>query len=197
MAGASQIYLFRHGQTDWNAQGRFQGHTDVPLNDTGRAQARELAEKLHKAALEAILSSDLSRARETADIVAARLAVPVRSDPGLREAFLGEAQGMTYDEIRVRFGEDLTSRWRSDHPTDADVSYPGGEKASEVVRRSFDAIQRFLEPGDYSRVGVSTHGGVIRRVMQSLRPPGSPPVLIPNAVVYRLEFFQGRWKILE
>jgi broad specificity phosphatase PhoE len=197
MPTPSQIFLFRHGQTDWNAQGRFQGHMDIPLNTTGRAQARDLAEKLQDADLEAILTSDLSRAQETADIVAALLAIPVVTDPGLREAFLGEAQGMTYDEIRAQFGEDLTSRWRSDHPTDADVSYPGGETAAAVVLRSFAAMERFLKSGTYSRIGVSTHGGVIRRVMQSLRPPGSPPVLIPNAVVYRIEWDEGRWKILE
>jgi broad specificity phosphatase PhoE len=193
----SEVWIFRHGQTDWNAQGRFQGHTDVPLNETGRAQARGLAEKLKDSGIEAIVSSDLSRARETAEIVAALLAVPVFSDPDLREAFLGEAQGMTYDEIRARFGEDLTSRWRSDHPTDADVSYPGGETAAQVVARSFRAIERFLDRGEYGRIGISAHGGVIRRVMQSLRPPGSPPVLIPNAVVYRLERSAQGWRILE
>ena len=134
--------------------------------------------------LQVILSSDLSRAHETARILAQGLGVSVLTDPGLREAYLGHAQGMTYEEILEQFGEDVTGQWRSDHPTDADVSYPGGETGNQVMERVFSTLEDFMmrEPV-YNHVGISCHGGVIRRIMQRIRPPGSEPVRIPNAVL--------------
>jgi broad specificity phosphatase PhoE len=195
-----QFYVFRHGETDWNAEGRFQGHIDIPLNDRGREQARGLIPRLEPYGLQIVVSSDLSRAHETARIVAEGLGIAVRTDPGLREAFLGQAQGLTYDEILEQFGEDVTGQWRSDLPTDADVSYPGGETGAQVMSRVFAALARFveLEPA-YDHIGISCHGGVIRRIMQRIRPPGSEPVRIPNAVLYRIgyDLGNGTWRVLE
>jgi probable phosphoglycerate mutase len=194
------FYVFRHGETDWNAEGRFQGHIDIPLNDRGREQARGLISRLGPFGLQAILSSDLSRAHETARIIAEGIGVPVFTDEGLREAFLGQAQGMTYEEILAQFGDDVAGKWRSSRPTDADVSYPGGESANEIMARVFETIERFAakEPS-FRHIGISCHGGVIRRIMQRLRPPGSEPVRIPNAVLYRIAYEQtkGAWSILE
>lgn len=184
-----KIYIFRHGETDWNRESRFQGHIDVPLNDTGRQQAEELAYKLTDKSIEAILSSDLGRARETAEICAKILGhVPVHIDERLREAHLGEAQGKTYDEIKAHFGEELTKRWRSAHPTDADVSYPGGESGKQIILRSLSAVEDFLLRENLSIIGVATHGGVIRRIMQSILPPGFNSVPIPNCVLYEIHY---------
>jgi probable phosphoglycerate mutase len=197
--GFKHFYVFRHGETDWNAEGRFQGHIDIPLNDRGREQARGLIPRLEPYGLQAILSSDLSRAHETARIVAAGLDIPVFMDEGLREAFLGQAQGMTYEEILRQFGDDVAGRWRSDHPTDADVSYPGGESANQVMVRVFEAITRFASrETSFTHIGVSCHGGVIRRIMQRIRPPGSEPVRIPNAVLYRISYESktDAWSVL-
>ena len=193
------ILLFRHGETDWNAQERFQGHIDVPLNDNGRAQARALADRLKDTGIEAILSSDLSRAAETAKIVAEglELAHPITHDPGLREAHLGEAQGLTRAEIEARFGLNLAERWRSWKATDADVSYPGGETGTVIRERVFGALERYLKSNPHHRkIGVACHGGVIRRVMQHLLPEGSEPVPIPNGVVYEIIFdpATGAWR---
>jgi broad specificity phosphatase PhoE len=193
-----QIFIFRHGETDWNAQERFQGHTDVPLNDRGREQARALAPLLQAMGIETILSSDLSRAAETAKIVAQELGLahPVTYDAGLREAHLGDAQGLTRLEIESRFGEPLAERWRSWKATDADVSYPGGETGTAIRARVFAALERFVRGNPHhSRIGVACHGGVIRRVMQHLLPEGSEPVPIPNVVVYEIHFDSaaGRW----
>jgi probable phosphoglycerate mutase len=196
------FYVFRHGETDWNAEGRFQGHIDIPLNDKGREQARGLVHSLKPYGLQAILSSDLSRALETARIVAEGLGgIPVYTDEGLREAYLGQAQGMTYDEILEQFGEGVTGRWRSDHPTDADISYPGGETGNQVMSRIFEAIERFMkheEREHFDHVGIACHGGVIRRIMQRIRPPGSEPVQIPNAVLYRIGYHpeDDRWQLV-
>jgi 2,3-bisphosphoglycerate-dependent phosphoglycerate mutase len=185
-----QLLLFRHGETDWNAQGRFQGQLDVPMNDRGRAQARELAERLADAGLHALFSSDLSRARETAEIVAARLGIPLHLHPGLREAHLGEVQGMTAPEIRRALGEEAVQRWRSGDVTDADVAFPGGESGAEIRGRALAALHELMARYPYPTVGISSHGGVIRRLMQSLLPEGSPAVPIPNAVLYRLSYHE-------
>lgn len=198
--GFKNFYVFRHGETDWNAEGRFQGHIDIPLNDRGREQARGLISRLAPYGLQAILSSDLSRAHETARIVAGGIGIPVFTDEGLREAFLGQAQGMTYEEILAQFGDDIVGKWRSARPTDADVSYPGGESANEVMSRVFGTIKRFVaRESSYCHIGISCHGGVIRRIMQRLRPPGSEPVRIPNAVLYRIGYDSrsGAWNIIE
>jgi broad specificity phosphatase PhoE len=190
-----RIFIFRHGETDWNAEGRFQGHTDVPLNDKGRAQATALIPILREKKVEAILSSDLSRARETAQIIGAALSVPLFEDIGLREAFLGDAQGLTWEEIQNSFGVEVATRWGSSHPTDADVAYPGGESGAQVVERVFEAMERFLRSESFVTMGVSSHGGVIRRVLHTLLPPGFPKVRIPNTVLYELSFdtMSGKW----
>src|SRR5579859_829005 len=100
------LYIGRHGETDWNAQARWQGHTDVPLNEVGRAQARALASTLRAAgasALAAVVASDLARAKETAHIVAAELGVRLAYvDPDLRERAIGLFEGLTGQECEVR-----------------------------------------------------------------------------------------------
>src|SRR6185437_6606991 len=94
------LLLVRHGETDWNAERRYQGHADVPLNDRGVEQARELAEQLAGERIDAIYSSDLSRAHATAEIVGERLGVPVVTDPDLREIDVGAVEGLTFEESR-------------------------------------------------------------------------------------------------
>src|SRR5579884_1391455 len=94
----TDLLLVRHGETDWNAEGRLQGHTDRPLSDFGRRQAKELAERLSGERVDAIYASDLARARETAEIVGERLGLPVVIDPDLREKNWGSWEGLTGDE---------------------------------------------------------------------------------------------------
>ncbi len=182
------IFLFRHGETNWNVEERFQGHIDIPLNDKGREQARGLIPILRNHAIEAILSSDLSRALETAQIIADSLKVPVFTEPKLREAFLGNAQGLTREEIESKFGMELAFRWRSSHLSDADVCYPGGETGQEIIDRTLNSLENFLNSNNLKIIGVATHGGVIRRIMQKLLPPNSPSVPIPNGVIYPIYY---------
>ena len=187
--GSKKIFIFRHGETDWNKENRFQGHTDIPLNENGRNQARKLAAQLSSRRIQAILTSDLSRAMETAQILAENLGgIPIQIDERLREAHLGEAQGKTFDEIKSFFGEDLTRRWRSSKPTDADVSYPGGETGTAIIARAFAAMEEFLIQKDYYQVGISTHGGVIRRIIHSVQTNPKAEVAIPNCVLYELNY---------
>jgi len=139
------LLLVRHGETDWNADGRLQGQTDRPLSDFGRRQARQLAEELADEEFQAIYASDLSRARETAEIVGERVGVPVVLDPELREKNWGTWEGLTaVERDRVDFV---------------------GETTEEHQERILRALQRISErhPGD-GRLLVVTHGGSMRRV---------------------------------
>jgi probable phosphoglycerate mutase len=181
------LYLFRHGETDFNREQRFQGHLDVPLNDEGRRQAEGLVRPLARIGIDCILSSDLSRARETAEIVARGLGIPVFETYGLREARLGNAQGLTVEEIEARFGRELVEKWRSPYLSDADVSYPGGETGREVLDRVLRSIETFVENTEHRHIGIATHGGVIRRVVRSLLDDHSMFIPIPNGIVYPLE----------
>ena len=140
----TQFLLVRHGETDWNAAGRLQGHTDRPLSDYGREQARRLAAQLAGEALDAIYASDLARARETAEIVGAQLHLPVVLDPDLREKDWGNWEGLTSTE---RLGVELV-----------------GESTEQHQKRMLGALGRIAAKHPSGRVLVVTHGGSMRRV---------------------------------
>ena len=178
------LFLFRHGETDWNRAGRLQGHTDTPLNATGLAQAGALTERLRPHRLDAVVSSDLARAWTTARIVAEGLGVPLIREPGLREAQIGEAEGLFWPEVKSRFGETLTERWF----TDDDAAFPGGETGLETRTRGLAALHRFAAEQPYRRIGVSTHGAMVRQLMKHALPPGSPPARTRNTVLYVLRY---------
>ena len=178
------LFLFRHGETDWNRAGRLQGHTDTPLNATGLAQAEALTERLRPYCLDAVVSSDLARAWTTGRIVAEGLGVPLISEPGLREANIGEAEGLYWPEVKSRFGETLTERWF----THDDAAFPGGETGLETRSRGLAALRRFVAEQPYRRIGVSTHGAMVRQLMKHALPPGSPPARTRNTVLYILQY---------
>lgn len=178
------LFLFRHGETDWNREGRLQGHTDTPLNAAGLAQAIALSETLRPHRLDAIVSSDLSRARRTAEIVVEALAIPLFTDPGLRETNVGMAEGLLWSDAKTRFGEGLTERWYSD----GDVAFPGGETGIATRVRGLAALRRFTAAQPYRRIGVSTHGAMVRQLMKHALPPGSPPAPARNTVLYVLRY---------
>ena len=150
------ILLARHGETDWNRDFRFQGHADVPLNDTGRAQARELARSLAEEPIDAVYSSDLLRARETAEIVAERLGLPVEVDQGLREIDVGSWQGSTRAQLDGR-------EW-------------DGETYDDHRRRTVAALLRIAERHPDAHVLVVAHGGTLRRVQEAAGGEAQPVV---------------------
>jgi 2,3-bisphosphoglycerate-dependent phosphoglycerate mutase len=178
------LFLFRHGETDWNREGRLQGHTDTPLNATGLTQAQALVERLRPHRLDAVMSSDLERAWTTGQIVAEGLGIPLIREPGLREARIGEAEGLFWPEVKTRFGEALTERWF----TDDDAAFPGGETGLETRSRGLAALRRFVAEQPYRRIGVSTHGAMVRQLMKHALPPGSPPARTRNTVLYVLRY---------
>lgn len=154
-----RIVLWRHGQTEWNMAGRLQGQTDVPLDDEGREQARTAARLLQWLTPSVIVSSDLSRAVDTARTLADLVGLDVTLDEGLRETFVGTWQGLTDAETRERFPEEY-ARWRQDH---AHQRRGGGEIESEVAERATAAIERALKTvPDRGTLVVVTHGGTAR-----------------------------------
>ena len=165
------ILLARHGETDWNREGRWQGWADAPLNQNGRAQARELAEQLRSTPFDAVYSSDLSRARETAEIVAAPHGVDVVRDAGLREIDVGSWSGLTRAELAERF------------PTG---DRPDGETRDQHRERVHAAVQRIARANLGRRILIVTHGGTMRALRGQVGDGPHHP--IANCGVIELDF---------
>ncbi|MYV56900.1 histidine phosphatase family protein [Streptomyces sp. SID3212] len=159
-----RIVLWRHGQTAWNLERRFQGSTDIELTATGVAQARRSARLLASLRPDAIVASDLSRAAATAAELAGLTGLEIAYDAGLRETFAGDWQGLTHEEIVGRFGEQYAA-WKRGEP----VRRGGGELETEVADRAAPVVLRHAEklPDDGTLVVVS-HGGTIRTTIGRL-----------------------------
>jgi glucosyl-3-phosphoglycerate phosphatase len=162
----SRLVLWRHGQTAWNAEQRFQGHTDIGLDDVGRGQAERAARILAAVAPAVIVASDLSRAVQTAAALSAVTGVEVRTDERLRETYGGAWQGRTIEEIRATDAR-AYDLWRAD--TAIDVRAGGGETRSELAERAVPAIMAALAlaPAGATVVVVS-HGGTVRAALGTL-----------------------------
>jgi broad specificity phosphatase PhoE len=154
----TELLLVRHGETDWNRDLRVQGHADRPLNDTGREQARAIAEELARETIDAIYTSDLARARETAELIAERAGVPFVLEPQLREIDVGEWQGLTRAEIEEQFPEGMRSWHERGH------GWEEGETYEELAERVLTALDRIVRAHPGGRVVVVGHGGTIRAI---------------------------------
>lgn len=149
---ATRIILARHGETDWNLERRWQGHSDRPLNETGRAQAEALAEQLAGEPIDAVYSSDLVRAHETARIVASRLGRDVVAVPALRERRFGGWEGLRDVEVEERFP--------------GAHGPPDGETREEMRRRVLESLEAIAASHAGQTVLVVTHGGPIRAALR-------------------------------
>jgi 2,3-bisphosphoglycerate-dependent phosphoglycerate mutase len=167
------ILLARHGETDWNLERRVQGHTDQPLNETGRSQARLLAEELRAEPLDAIYSSDLVRAHETARVVAEQKGLDVTVLPGLREKHFGTWEGLTDEEIGRRFPDARLGHWGD------------AESHEAMSERVLEAIRRIAVAHPDGRVLVVAHGGPLRAVLRHCASSHEGPIL--NCHVVRVE----------
>jgi broad specificity phosphatase PhoE len=152
------ILLARHGESDWNRDGRWQGQADRPLTDRGLAQARSLADRLSEIELDAVYASDLRRARDTADIVARARRLEVHTLPGLREVDVGSWSGLTREQVQRRF-PDAYRRW-----TAGDEGWDEGETYEQMSARVVSAILELAANHAGGRVLVVAHGGSIRAV---------------------------------
>lgn len=157
------FYIIRHGQTDWNLQGRWQGKADIPLNDTGRSQAQRLARHLHRRRIsfDAIYSSDLLRAWETATLIADRLDVTPAPLPALREIDVGAWSGLTRNEVVAQY-HDLWERLHSGE----DVPRGGsGETFGQLYDRVIGAIEWLVRERPGQTIALVTHGGPARALL--------------------------------
>ncbi|MFF8829553.1 histidine phosphatase family protein [Streptomyces sp. NPDC015131] len=159
-----RIVLWRHGQTSWNLERRFQGTTDIELTDAGVAQARRAARLLAALKPDAIIASDLRRASDTAAELAALTGHQVHHDPALRETYAGEWQGLTHEEIVGRYGEQYAA-WKRGEP----VRRGGGELETEVADRAAPVVLGHAEKlSDGGTLVVVSHGGTIRTTIGRL-----------------------------
>lgn len=161
-----RLYLIRHGQTDWNIEGRWQGQLDVPLSEVGHKQAQALAEALQDRPIMTIYSSDLIRAVATAQPLAQAKGIEIRWDARLRELHLGVFQGLVHDEIRLKYPAEEQAM-EADY---MDYVIPQGESRRAMQERAYAIWQEIVarEPGP--EIAVFSHGGTIRMLLMKLFP---------------------------
>jgi len=180
------LYLIRHGETPWNVEGRYQGQLDPPLNQNGRRQAQATAAQLAPLGFEAIYSSDLARAKQTAQVLANEIGLSLQLDPRLREINQGEWQGVLIGDIRARWPQDI-SGWENNpwqhHP-------PGGESLQQVQTRLFTAIDDIVTRHPQGQVAIFSHKLPI--ALLKIRYQGCPAHKI-----WSLLPANGAWEIFE
>ncbi len=164
------VLLIRHGQTDWNKIGRWQGHTDIPLNDSGHQQARLLAHRLATWPISVIYTSDLKRAVQTADLLGTKLGLVPIKEPALRERNGGFFQGLTREELQARFGEEWR-RVRQDG-----LAPPNGESDLDLAMRVEAAFQQMVSRHKGDMIAMISHGGALKVLISHILglPLGQP-----------------------
>jgi len=190
-----KIILIRHGETAWNAERRLQGHLDIPLNAEGERQARLLAGALAAEPLDLIVSSDLQRARQTAQAVATLRGMPLQIEPGLRERCYGGFEGLLYSEIEQRFPAEFAA-WQV---RDVDAILPNGKNCGETFRRFYEratgAILGLAQAHPGRSIAMVAHGGVLECAYRmALGLPLETPrdFKVFNASINRFRLEEGR-----
>lgn len=189
------LWMIRHGETAWNAEGRVQGQTDVPLSEVGHAQARAVTGALAGERFAAIYSSDLLRVRQTADPVARALQLPVTPDARLRERHYGMFETLTYAEVKIRFPEDY-ARFRA---KELDYDFRSGESLRGFFERCVACLADIAARHEGDSVLVFTHGGVLEmayRLANRLGLASRRDFEIPNAALNRMEISGRDWRVL-
>ncbi len=182
----TRLVLIRHGETDWNVEGRYQGQADPPLNERGVEQARLLAERLKNVGIEIIYASPLKRAWQTAEIIARTLHVPLHPDPRLMEINQGEWEGRLVTDIAREY-PDLFRRWET---SPWEVTLPGGENLAQVQQRVYQAVDEIVARHPHQTVALVTHRlpiALIKIRYQGLDPQEVRNIPIPNT----------HWEIIE
>jgi broad specificity phosphatase PhoE len=182
------IHVFRHGQTDWNREGKLQGHSNISLNIEGRRQAETLQKYFNENPVELFFTSDLLRAQETTGLANKQLNKPVHVHPSLREAYLGDLEGLTIEEVKNRFGNQSWETWNSVSPETFNFAYPNAETSNEIILRLTKAIQHLCHQTSFAAAGLCTHGFAMKKFLHSLNPCLKNALPIPNCVVYRLSW---------
>lgn len=195
-----ELLVFRHGETDWNLIKRLQGHSDIPLNETGREQALVLQKLLSELRPQVILTSDLSRAVETAEIANQNLGCGIHVTPALRECHMGQSEGMFRDTLLEKFGQHSWDRWLSAKKEDQDFAFPGGESKVKHLQRMLAHIEQFITANVHlHKIAISTHGGSLYRLIQNCRNAPKSSLAVPNCALFRfhLDIQNREWTFLE
>ncbi len=180
--GATAILLVRHGETDWNRDRRVQGHTDVPLNDEGRRQARALAEELGEGAFDAVYASDLARARETAEILAAPCGLDVTQLEALREKNFGTWEGLTDTDVLDRFPDAGPRAWG-----DAESTEDMSERVLAAVRSIADAHPDRPRPRRHARRADAGRAAYLDAEDGRIANCAAVPLLVEDGVLRRVD----------
>ena len=191
----TRLCLVRHGETAWNAEHRVQGQLDVPLNSIGQAQALAASKVLSLEKFDAIYSSDLARARQTAQPAASLLAREILLEKDLRERHYGIFERLTYAEVKKRFPEDY-ARFEAHDP---EYAFRTGESFRNFYERSVAVISRIVKQHEDQSVLVFTHGGVLDMLYRFIGgfPLGAARDFgIPNAGLNRIEVTPAGWRVL-
>jgi broad specificity phosphatase PhoE len=188
-----QVYIVRHGETDYNVAHRWQGQLQIPLNATGRTQAAALRDMLRDTDFAAVYSSDLVRASETARIIAEPHGLSIRLDPRLREYSLGIFQGKIQEQIDAQFPHEV-SQWSS---SDA-YAIPGGESRLTTRWRGLAAWRAVMSEAAGERVMLVAHGGILRQFLPMvLNDRRYQSVHFSNTSLTRLERVRGDiWQVV-
>lgn len=176
------LCLVRHGETEWNVQGRIQGRDDIEMNETGRSQSKETAFFLKTERWDAIISSPLKRAAETAQIIASELSIPeIKFSELIVEREFGAASGLTFEEAKVRFPDGA----------------PGKEPFENLCQRAMEAIQTIANEYSGKKIIVVSHGGIINSLLHILSNGefGTSKTLLKNASISKLIFQNQTWTI--
>ena len=190
----TRLCIVRHGETAWNAEHRVQGQLDVPLNAIGLAQALAAAKVLSREKFDAIYSSDLSRARQTAEPTACFHSMKVVLEKDLRERHYGIFERLTYAEVKQKFPEDY-ARFEARDPA---YAFRTGESLRDFSARSIAVISKIANQHVGESIQIFTHGGVLDKLYRFITglPLSAPRDFgIPNAGLNRIEFAADRWQV--
>jgi len=160
----TKVYLIRHGETEWNAKGKYLGLTDIPLNDNGESQAKALSSFLSKERIDAVYSSALTRTIQTAEIIAEPHGLEVSKISELNEVDFGEWNGLTYFEIKDKYSN-LADDWLN---KTSEVQIPGGETWSHFKKRVVSGLRKILNENENKNILVVSHGGPIKAIISEV-----------------------------
>lgn len=195
MESGIELIAVRHGETDFNAERRMQGHLDVPLSVTGRVQAQAAAARLADEPIDKIYSSDLQRALETARIIREGREIELVTDLRLREFHMGTFQGMTLSEAREKHGD----AWERFFIHDADFALPGGQSRNQKQVEIASFMEEVVRSQAGGRMLVVTHGGILIAMLRHvLGIPASHyfRVSIENTGIQRFRYKNATWQLV-
>jgi broad specificity phosphatase PhoE len=188
-----KLHLIRHGESVYNAEGRIQGHADIPLSELGCRQAEAAAEALAKQPHDVIYASPLRRAAQTAEIIAKRLGLPIQFNEQLKEINVGIFQGKIHAELEREYPMEI-ARWRSE---EMDYAVPGGESRRQLLSRGRVAFESIVAEGRENVVVVS-HGRILMTTIKALlgMPLGEPPFSLQNGSITTLSYREGQFELI-